>query len=126
MKPIDVNSSIYIDFGMKNNEKDPKFKNSDRVRKSKYKNILAKGFVLNWSEKVFVIKKLKIMCCGPILLVILMVKNSWRVLQKTIAKTNKKEFRVEKVKKRKGDKLYGKWKCYNNSFNKWIHRKGIV
>ena len=41
------------------------------VRISKYKTIFAKGFVPNWSEKVFVIKKLKILFHGHILLVIL-------------------------------------------------------
>ena len=35
-------------------------------------------------------------------------------------KTNQKEFRIENVIKRKGDKLYVKWKGYNNSFNSWI------
>ena len=35
-------------------------------------------------------------------------------------KTNKKKFRTEKVIQRKGDKLYGKWKGYDDSFNSWI------
>ena len=39
--------------------KDPKFKVGDRVRISKYKNIFAKGYMPNWSEEVFVIKKVK-------------------------------------------------------------------
>ena len=38
-------------------------------------------------------------------------------------KTNQKEFRIEKVLKRKGDKLYVKWKGYDNSFNSWINKK---
>ena len=41
-------------------------------------------------------------------------------------KTNQKEFRVEKGIKRKGNKLYIKWKGYNNSFNSWIDKKDIV
>ena len=56
MKPVDVMSSKYIDFDKKNN-KDPEFKIGDHVRISKYKSIFAKGYVLNWSEEVFVIKK---------------------------------------------------------------------
>ena len=32
--------------------------------------------------------------------------------EKELEKTNQKEFRVEKVIKRKGDKLYFKWKSY--------------
>ena len=39
------------------NDKDPKFKISDHVRISQYKNIFAKGCTPNWSEEVFVIKK---------------------------------------------------------------------
>ena len=39
---------------------------------------------------------------------------------------NQKEFRVEKVIKRKGDKLYGKWKGNNSSFNSQINKKDIV
>ena len=41
-------------------------------------------------------------------------------------KTNQKEFIVEKVTKRKGDKLYVKWKVYNSFFNSWINKKDIV
>ena len=41
--------------------------------------------------------------------VILKAKNRWEVFQKRIANTNQNEFRVEKVTKKKGDKLYVKW-----------------
>ena len=43
----------------KTNNKDSKFKVGDRVRISKYKNIFAKCYTTNWSEEVFVIKKVK-------------------------------------------------------------------
>ena len=43
----------------KTNDKDPKYKVGDRVRISKYKNIFAKGYTPNWSEEIFVIKKVK-------------------------------------------------------------------
>ena len=39
MKPVDVESSIYINFNVENDEKDPKFKIGDHVRISKYQNI---------------------------------------------------------------------------------------
>ena len=41
-------------------------------------------------------------------------------------KTNEKEFRVEKVIKRKGHKLYVKWKGYNSSFNSWIDKERLI
>ena len=33
---------------------------------------------------------------------------------------------LEKVIKRKDDKLYVKWKGYDNSFNSWIDKKDLV
>ena len=45
---------------------------------------------------------------------------------KELEKTNQEKFRIEKVTKRKGDKLYVKWKRYDNSFNSWINKKDIV
>ena len=36
--------------------------------------------------------------------------------EKELQKTNQKEFRIEKVIKRKGDKLYVKWKVYDNLY----------
>ena len=59
MKPIDVKDNTYINADQEINNKDPKFKVGDHVRISKYKNIFAKGYMPNWSEEVFVIKKVK-------------------------------------------------------------------
>ena len=46
--------------------------------------------------------------------------------KKELQKPNQKDFRVEKVIKRKGDKLSINWKGYDSSFNSWIDKKGIV
>ena len=46
--------------------------------------------------------------------------------EKELQKTYQKEFRVEKVIKRKGDKVYVKCKRYNNSLNSWADKKDIV
>ena len=48
-----------IDSSKEVNYEDPKFKTADLDRISKYKNIFAKGCNVNWSEEVFVIKKVK-------------------------------------------------------------------
>ena len=57
MKPIDVknNKRVYID---EHNEKDSKFKEGDRVRISRYKNIFAKGYAPNWSSQIFIVDKI--------------------------------------------------------------------
>ena len=123
MKPIDVKDNTYIntdkeinnkDPKFKINNKDPKFKVGDRVRISKYKNIFAKGYTRNWSEDVFVINDL----------------NGEEIMgtfyEKELQKTNQEEFRIEKVIKRKGDKMYVKLKGYDNSFNSWIDKPSLV
>ena len=43
--------------------------------------------------------------------------------KKELQKTNQKEFRVEKVIKRKGDEVYVKWKGCDSSFNSWVDKK---
>ena len=59
MKPVDLPSDSYAKCNEDSNEKYPKFKVSDRIRISKYKNIFAKGYTANWWEEVFVISKVK-------------------------------------------------------------------
>ena len=109
MKPVDVKSSTYINSSKENNDQDPKFKTGDIVRISKHKSIFAKGYVPNWSEEVFVIKKAK--STVPWTYVISDLKDEEIVgtfHEKELQKTNQNEFRVEKVIKRKGDELYVK------------------
>ena len=59
MKPLDVKSNTNSNSSKDINNKDPKFRIGYIVRISKYKNIFAKGYVPNWSEELFVIKKIK-------------------------------------------------------------------
>ena len=78
-------------------------------------------------KKFLLLQKLKIMCHGHVLLTILMEKKLLEHFTKMNCqkKKSRKEFRIEKVIKRKGDKLYVKWKGYDNSFNNWIDKKDI-
>ena len=46
--------------------------------------------------------------------------------EKELQKIDQQEFRTEKVIKKKGNKLYVKWKRYDNSFNSWIDKKDLV
>ena len=102
MKPVDVKDNTYIDFKKEVNDKDPKFKVGDHVRISKYKNIFAKGYMRNWSEEVFVVSKIK--NTVPWTYVINDLTGE-EIIETFYEKTNQKEFRTEKVTKRKGDKL---------------------
>ena len=47
--------------------------------------------------------------------------------EKELQKTNQKEFRIQNVIKKKGNKLYVKWNGYDNYFNSsWIDKKDTV
>ena len=126
MGPIDVTSDSSAEYNEDSNKKDPKFKVSDRVRISKYKNIFAKRYTPNWTEEIFIITKIK--DAVPWTYVTsnvngeLIARNFY---EKKLLKTSQENFRIEKVLKRRGNKLYVKWKGYDNSFNSWIDKKDL-
>ena len=124
MKPKDVTSDSFAEYNEESNKKDPKFKASDHVRISKYKNIFAKGYAPNWSEEMFVVKKTLSWTYVISNLSGAEIVGSFD--EKELQKTNLKEFRIEKVIKKKGDKFYVKWRGYNNSFNSWIDKKDLI
>ena len=127
MKPVTVNNNTYTDFPKEVHENDSKFKVGVHVRISKYKNIFAEGYTPNWCEEVFVIKKIRNTVPWTYVISDL---NGEEIIgtfyEKELQKTNQEEFRIEKVIKKKGDKLYVKWKGHDNSFNSWIDKKDVI
>ena len=124
MKPIDVKDNTYIDFDKEVIDNDPKFKVGDHVRISKFKNIFAKGYTPNWSEEVFVIKKIKNTVPWTYVIDDLNGEEiTGTFYEKKLQKIDQQEFRIGKVIKKKGDKLYVKWIGHDNSFNSWIDKK---
>ena len=123
MKASDINSSTYIDSSKEINNKDSKFKIGDIIRISNIKMFLQKV----WSEEVSVIKKVENTVSWTYAINDLNEEEVVRTFyKKELQKTNRIEFRIEKVIKRKGYKLYVKWKGYNNSFNSWIDKEDII
>ena len=111
MKPVDVKLNAYIASSKEINNTNPKFKISDTVRTSKYKIFLQKVTLQIGQKKFLWLKKVKnrVLCAY--------VNNDlngeeivWTFYENELQKTNQKEFRIEKVIKIKGDKLYVKWK----------------
>ena len=127
MKPIDVKDNTYINFEKKVIDKNPKFKVVGLVRTSKYKNIFTKGYMPNWSEEIFIIKKIKNTVRWTYVINDLNGEEiTGTFYENELQGTKQNEFRIEKVLKKKGDKLYVKWKGCDNSFNSWIDKKDIV
>ena len=92
-KPVEVTDDYYAEYNgitfnedlsteLDWNKKNSKFKIGDNVRISKYKNIFTKGYTPNWSEKVFVINKIKNTVPWTMLLVIWIVKKLLKVVMK--------------------------------------------
>ena len=97
MKPVDVKDNTYIDFKKEFNDENPKFKVGDH-----YKNIFAKGYMPNWSEEIFIIKKIKNTVPWAYVLNDL---NGEEIIgtfyENELQKTDQKEFRIEKVLRKK-------------------------
>ena len=91
MKPLDVKPSPCIHSSKEINDEDPKFRTGDIVRISKCENIFAKGYIPDCSEEVFVIKKVKTLWRGNMLLVILTEK---KLLERFAKKNSKNTKRV--------------------------------
>ena len=114
MKPKDVTDDSFAEYSEEFseivfNEKGHKFKVGDHVKISKYKNISAKDYTPNWSEEIFVVKKIK--NTVPWTYVISDLGGEEIVdsfYEKELQKTDQKEFRIEKVIRKKVDKLYVK------------------
>ena len=102
MKPTDVKDNAFIDFGNEVNENNPKCKVGDHVRISKCKNVFAKGYTPNWSEEVFVIKKIKNTVPWTYVADDLNGEEiTGTFYEKQLQKIDQQEFRIEKVIKRK-------------------------
>ena len=127
MKPINVTDDSYAEHNEDFNKEDSKFKVGGHVRISKYKNIFAKEYTPNWSEEVFDVSKIKNTVSWTYIINDLSDEEiTGSFYEKELQKTSEKEFRMEKVLKRKGIRLYVKWKGYNNRFNSWVDKKDLI
>ena len=85
------------------------------------KNILQIGL-----KKFLSLKILKILFHGHAVSYLNEEKITGTFYGKELQKTTQEEFRIEKVIKKKGDKLYVKWKGYDSSFNNWTDKKDVI
>ncbi|XP_025997022.1 uncharacterized protein LOC113005530 [Solenopsis invicta] len=105
-----------------------KFKVGDSVRVSKYKTVFEKGYMPNWTTKVFKIAKVQI--TNPVTYLLKDYKG------KPVAGgfyeyelhrvTHPDVYLVEKVLRKRGDEVYMKWLGFDNLHNSWIHKDSVL
>ncbi|XP_011860889.1 PREDICTED: uncharacterized protein LOC105558014 [Vollenhovia emeryi] len=105
-----------------------KFKIGDQVRVRKYKTIFEKGYTPNWTTEVF--KIVKVQRTNPVTYLL----EDYR--EEPIAgafyeyelhrATYPDVYLVEKILRRRGDKVYVKWLGFDESHNSWIHKDNVV
>ncbi|XP_068087025.1 uncharacterized protein [Anabrus simplex] len=105
-----------------------RFKTDDFVRISKHKSLFDKGYTPNWSTEIFQIDKVQLTNPATYVLRDLAgqpIKGGFYAeeLQKTQYPNS---YLVEKVLRKRGNKLYVKWLGFNNTFNSWINKSDVL
>lgn len=136
MRPIDVNEhnqslllrTVYRSNNIRNTYESSKFHLNDYVRISKFKTIFEKGYTPNWTTEIF--KVTRILPTNPITYRLVDLNGNniegcfyAHELQKT---QNKNVYLVEKVLRKKGNKLFVKWLGFSDKENSWIEARDVV
>ena len=132
MTPVEASKKINENkikqiYNFEKTNKIAKFKIGDHVRISLNKNIFEKSYETNWTEEIFVIYDIKYSNVPYYYLKDLNdEKLDGTFYEQELQKTNLTLYVIEKIIKTKNDKLFVKWRGYNNSFNSWIDKKDII
>ena len=132
MTPVEASKKINENkikqiYNFEKTNKIAKFKIGDHVRISLNKNIFEKSYETNWTEEIFVIYDIKYSNVPYYYLKDLNdEKLDGTFYEQELQKTNLTLYVIEKIIKTKNDKLFVKWRGYNNSFNSWINKKDVI
>ncbi len=105
-----------------------KFKIGDDVRISKSKAFFDKGYEPNWSTEIFKIVKVQI--TNPVTYLLEDYKSNpisggfYEFELQKVSDPN--AYLVEKVLKKRGDRLYVKWLGFKSTHNSWIHKNSLL
>jgi hypothetical protein len=132
MKPKDVKkrhekqllNSVYM---YNNSMKSLKFNAGQFVRISKYKSVFDKSYTPNWSSEIFKISKVQ--RTQPVTYMLTDYQDNEIKGAFYTEELQKVKFPdvylIEKIIKRKGDKLYVKWLGFDSSHNSWVNKNDV-
>ena len=132
MTPVEASKKVNENkikqiYNFEKTNKIAKFKIGDHVRISLNKNIFEKSYETNWTEEIFAIDDIKYSNIPYYNLKDLNdEKLDGTFYQEELQKTNLTLYVIEKIIKTKNDKLFVKWRGYNNSFSSWIDKKDVI
>lgn len=134
-KPIDVNKhntkrilNTAYNYLKTVDPKRSKFKLGDYVRISKHRSVFSKGYTTNWSNEIFKISSVKL--TNPRTFILedegkREIKGGFYEQELQKAK-HPDIYLVEKVLRRKGNKVLVKWMGFDKSHNSWISKTNIA
>ena len=116
-------------YGGKHKLKIPAFATGDRVRLAQKTRPFKKGYLPGWTEEVFVVRHVipgKIPTHKIEEFVGTSVEGTFyeEELQK-VSLNDESLFRIEKVLRRRGNRLYVQWKGWPSKYNSWVNRKDV-
>ena len=104
----------------------PKFSVGDKVRITKKKKTFEKGYTPRWTEEIFDIDEVQYTNPPTYKLKDM---NGEKIVgsfyEPELQKTKQEMFRIEKVLRKKGNKMFVKWLGYPSSFNSWVDSKDV-
>ena len=115
-------------YNFEKTKKPGRFRIGDKVRISLEKNIFEKGYETNWTQEIFVIYDIKYSNVPYYYLKDLNnEKLQGTFYEQELQKTKQDDYyTIEKILKTNKDKIYVKWRGYDNSFNSWINKNTVT
>ncbi|XP_036147594.1 uncharacterized protein LOC118647233 [Monomorium pharaonis] len=133
MRPVDVTpavaerllNTVYSSIKIAGRAK---FKVGDSVHVNKFKTVFEKGYTPNWTTEVF--KIIKVQHTNPVTYLLEDYRGTSIVEafyeHELHRATHPNVYLVEKVLRRKGDKVYVKWLGFDDSHNSWIYKDNVI
>lgn len=136
MKPVEVNISneksillkMFADRKKNLRKVKNKFDIGDQVRISRHRSVFTKGYLPRWSNEIYTVWKVQ-----PSVPVTYILKDTKGELlkggfyQQELSKTKIPDtYLIEKIVRRRGDRLLVRWLGFDENHDSWIHKKDLL